>query len=293
MTVSLSGAGIRRRSPWGRIRKNISLVLAYALLAVLVVWALLPLSVMISTSFKERGEIFQIPANFLPKEFTWDNYATVFTKSDMPISLRNSLTVGALVTVITLILGCTTGYALARIRFAGSRGLAVAMLLGQLLPVTVLLLPLFQLVAALKLIDSIRGLALTHLVFVLPLVTWMANSTFRTVPVELEEAAMIDGCSRPRAVWSVVLPVAAPGIVSIGIFAFLQSWNEFLFASVITVSEQSKTAPVALADFAGQFATDWGATMAGATVIALPITIAFLFVQRFFVRGMSAGAVKG
>ena len=268
-------------------------MIAYAVLAILLVWSVIPLVVMISTSFKPASEIFRIPPSLIPEVFTFENYASVFTSSNMPLALWNSMLVGLLVAAVTMILGCVTGYALARIRFPGSGGIAVGLLLGQLLPVTVLLLPLYQLVTALKMVDTIPGVALTHITFVLPLVTWMANSTFRGVPIELEEAAIIDGCSRIQAVWTVVLPVAAPGIAALGIFTFLQSWNEFLFASVITVSTRSKTAPVALTDFAGQFSTDWGATMAAATVIALPVAIAFMFVQRYFVRGMAAGAVKG
>lgn len=283
------GSGRRRR---GR-RSVVSGVVAYSVLVVLLFWSLIPLLVMISTSFKPGGDIFRVPPTLIPENFTLENYVKIFTASGMPEALLNSVGVGALVTIITMTLGCATGYALARIRFPGSGAIAVGLLLGQLLPVTVLLLPLYQLVIALKIVDTIPGVALTHLTFILPLVTWMANSTFRGVPIELEEAALIDGCNRFRGVWLVVIPIAAPGIAALAIFTFLQSWNEFLFASVVTASLRSKTAPVALTDFAAQFSTDWGAMMAAATVIALPVAIAFLFTQRYFVRGMAAGAVKG
>ncbi len=266
---------------------------AYLVLGFLTVFGLLPVVVMVATSFKPADQIFRIPAKLFPSSPTFDNYVNVFTSSDMPRAIGNSVIAAVLTALITLLLGGTAGYAIARIRFRGTGPISIGLLLGQLLPVTVLLLPLFQLVSSMDLIDTIPGVVITHLTIVLPLVTWMATSTVRSVPVELEEAAMIDGCTRLRAVRSVVLPVALPGIIALGIFSFLQSWNEFVFASVVTRSMDSRTAPVALTDFAGQFQVDWGATMAAATVISLPITIAFLLIQRYFIQGMSAGAVKG
>lgn len=287
------GARKARWRPGVRATNGLSTCLAHAVLLLLVGFALLPIVVMVATSFKPADQVFRIPATLWAENPTLQNYIKVFTDSSMPEALSNSIAAATLVTTITLLLGGTTGYAIARVPFRGSGGVAIAILLGQFLPVTVLLLPLFQVVTAMGLLDTIPGIAITHLTIILPLVTWMATSTFRAVPVELEEAAMIDGCGRIRAVWSVVFPVARPGIIALGIFAFLQSWNEFIFASVVTRSMSSKTAPVALTDFAGQYAVDWGATTAAATIITLPITIAFLFVQRYFVRGMSAGAVKG
>lgn len=291
MTAAIVAA--RRRPVIPRVLRVVRTVLVYALLVVLVIVALLPIAVMIATSFKPADEIFAIPTHFLPNQPTIEHYISVFTTSDLPVALRNSALVGLVVAVLALILGSTTGYAVARIRFRGADGLTVGLLLGQLLPATVLLVPLFQLVVGLGLVDQIPGLALVHLVLVLPLVTWLVASAFRGVPVELEEAAMLDGCTRLGAAVRIILPVAGPGVAAAGMFAFLESWNEFLFASVVTQTTNSETAPIALTSFAGQFNTDWGATMSASTVIALPITILFLFIQRFFVRGMAAGAVKG
>ncbi|UCR88655.1 carbohydrate ABC transporter permease [Mycetocola spongiae] len=298
MTVTAAEITARPRRLPGRKKARgpqsfIGTTLSYAFLAVLTFTAILPLAVMLATSFKPAAEIFAIPPKFLASNPTIANYVTVLAGSEMPRALLNSVSVGVLTTIVTLILGCSTGYALSRFRFRGARPLAITLLLGQLLPATVLLLPIYKLIAGLGLLDTIPGLSIAMLVFVLPVVTWMLSSTFNSVPIELEEAAMIDGSTRFMAVIRVVLPVAAPGIASVGIFAFLQSWNEFLFASVMTTSIASKTAPIALTDFANEFTVDWGATMAGASVISVPITIVFLFVQRFFVRGMAAGAVKG
>jgi ABC-type glycerol-3-phosphate transport system permease component len=293
VSAPAASTGRARRQRGARAAYRLSGTLAHVVLIVLAVFALLPIVVMVATSFKQKDKVFQIPPRLFPEHATLENYVRVFADSNMPRALLNSVLVALLVAAVTLLLGLTTGYAIARIPFRGSGGLAVGLLLGQLLPVTVLLLPLFQVVSRAHLVDTIPGIALTHLTIVLPLVTWMATSTFRAVPLDIEEAALIDGCGRWRAVWSVVLPVAAPGIIALAVFSVLQSWNEFVFASVVARSLASKTAPVALTDFAGQFSVDWGATTAASTVMAVPITIAFLFVQKYFVQGMAAGAVKG
>lgn len=276
-----------------RIRKALPVVSSWVVLLLLGAFGFLPLVVMVTTSLKPADQIFRTPPELFPSTPTLAHYVNVLTDSSMPRAIATSAAVAALVAVITLVIGSGAGYAIARLRFRGSSGLSVALLLGQLLPITVLMLPVFQVVARLGLIDSVPGVALAHLTVVVPLVTWMLITAFSGAPIELEEAAMVDGCGRPRAVWNVVLPVVAPSLVAVGIFAFLQSWNEFIFASVISRSIRSKTAPVALTDFAGQFSTDWGATMAAATIVSLPMVIAFMIVQRYFVEGLASGAVKG
>ena len=266
---------------------------AWALLAVMMVWTLAPIAVMVFTSFKERNDIFAIPATLLPKTWTLENYASVFTSSSMPQALLNSVVVGALVAAATLVFCFSAGYALARFRFRSSRPLAIFILLGQIVPLTVLLLPLYQLVSSLRLLDSTIGIALTHLVITVPLVTWMIRNQIAAIPIELEEAAQIDGGSRFDAVSYVTLPIAAPGLAAAGMFAFLQSWHEYLFASVLTTSSSSRTAPVALTEFATEYSVDWGATMAASVIITVPIVIVFIVLQRYFVGGLTGGAIKG
>ncbi|MDQ7903634.1 carbohydrate ABC transporter permease [Phytohabitans sp. ZYX-F-186] len=275
------------------LRRRGTAVAVHIGLLALVAWALAPLAVMLATSVKPSGEIFQIPPRLLPSRPTLDHYTRVLTESDLPRTMVNSVLVALLVTVVTLIVGGSAGYALARLRYRGSRAVAVLILAGQLLPVTVLLLPLYRLVSSLGMLDTIAGLALVHLTTVLPLVVWMTRNAFAAVPVELEEAAQVDGCTRVEAVAATVLPVAAPGLAAVAIFAFLESWNEFVLASVITLTNQSKTAPIGLTDFANNVTTDWGATTAAATVLTVPIAVLFLLVQRHFVSGLASGAVKG
>ncbi len=262
-------------------------------LLLLVAWTLFPIAVMVFTSFKPSDEVFAQPSKLLPVHWTLDNFVNVFTNSSVPQALLNSVLVGVLTTAITMIFALSAGYALARFRFRGARALSLFILIGQFIPITVLLLPFFIAVNALGLIDTIPGLAFAHLVITLPLVTWMVRNQLAAVPFELEEAALIDGSTRFGAVFRVTLPVAAPGLAAAAMFSFLQSWHEFVFASIITQSPSSQTGPIALTEFASEFNVDWGATMAAAVVLTLPVVIIFLFLQRYFVAGLTSGAVKG
>ncbi len=274
-------------------RRSVSAVGTWLGLLVLLAWSLGPVVVMLATSLKPRGEIFALPPRLFPEHWTLANYVTVFRASTMPRALLNSVLLGLLVALVTLAVSFLAGYGLARYRFRGRRSVALFILLGQIVPLTVLLLPLYRIVRGLNLIDTIFGIAIPHLVITVPLVTWMIRNQVAAVPVELEEAALLDGCSRFDAMTYVLLPVVAPGIAAAGMFAFLQSWHEFLFASVFTVSTGARTAPVALTSFASEFAVDWGATMAASVVLTVPIIAMFVAFQRYFVGGLTAGAVKG
>lgn len=290
------GADVNR--PYGTTAKRalsqtVSRVGVWLILALLLFWSLGPVLVMIFTSFKARQDIFSVPTHLLPETWTLDNFVTVFTASTMPQALLNSVIVGALVAVATLVFCFSAGYALARFRFRSARPLALAILLGQVVPLTVVLLPLYQFVSSLKLLDTAIGLAFAHLAITVPLVTWMVRNQIAAIPVELEHAAMIDGASRFDAVTYITLPICAPGLAAAGLFAFLQSWHEFLFASVMTSSTAARTAPVALTEFANEFNVDWGATMAASVTLTVPIVVLFVMLQRYFIGGFTAGAVKG
>lgn len=265
----------------------------WALLGVLLTWALAPILVMVFTSLKQSNDILAVPVRLLPRAWTLENYVTVFTNSTMPQALGNSIIVGGLVAVATITFCFSAGYALARFRFRSARPLALFILLGQVVPLTVVLLPLYQVISSVHLLDTTVGLAFAHLAITVPLVTWMIRNQVAAIPIELEEAAQIDGCSRFDAISYIILPVCAPGLAAAALFAFLQSWHEFLFASVMTSSVVSRTAPVSLTEFATEFNVDWGATMAASVVLTLPIVILFIAMQRYFVGGLTGGAVKG
>jgi len=272
---------------------TLATLVAYVILIALLVFALAPVALMIGTAFKPNVEIFQVPPRWLPRAPTLSNFQKVMFNSGIPRYAINSVIIATLTTLIALVLGTMAGYGFSRFKFRGNRALSLFMLLGQLIPMIALIVPFFQIFDTVGLLDTKIGIALAHLTTALPLVTWMAASYFSTIPVELDEAAIIDGCTRMLALRKVVLPVAVPGVISIALFAFLMSWNEFVLASVLTTTDNSKTLPIGLSEFATMFSVDWGSTMAAAFLMTVPVVVVFLAFQKQFVRGLSAGAVKG
>jgi ABC-type glycerol-3-phosphate transport system permease component len=273
--------------------RTLGTVIAYVILIALLFFALAPVALMIGTAFKPNVEIFQVPPRWLPRAPTLSNFHKVMFNSGIPRYALNSIIIAALMTFTALVLGTLAGYGFSRFKFRGNRALSLFMLLGQLIPLIALIVPFFQIFDAVGLLDTKIGIALAHLTTALPLVTWMSASYFSTIPVELDEAAIIDGCTRMQALRKVVLPVALPGIISIALFAFLMSWNEFVLASVLTNTDNSKTLPIGLSEFATMFTVDWGSTMAAAFLMTVPVVAVFLLFQKQFVSGLSAGAVKG
>jgi ABC-type glycerol-3-phosphate transport system permease component len=273
--------------------RTLAMVIAYAILIALLFFALAPVALMIGTAFKPNVEIFQVPPRWLPRAPTLSNFHQVMFNSGIPRYALNSIIIATLMTFTALVLGTMAGYGFSRFKFRGHRALSLFMLLGQLIPLIALIVPFFQIFDAVGLLDTKIGIALAHLTTALPLVTWMSASYFSTIPVELDEAAIIDGCTRMQALRKVVLPVALPGIISIALFAFLMSWNEFVLASVLTNTDNSKTLPIGLSEFATMFTVDWGSTMAAAFLMTVPVVAVFLLFQKQFVSGLSAGAVKG
>lgn len=273
--------------------RPLATVIAYVILITLLSFALAPVAFMIGTAFKPNVEIFQVPPRWLPRTPTLSNFQKVIFNSGIPHYALNSVIIGTLTTFAALVLGTMAGYGFSRFKFRGNRALSLFMLLGQLIPLIALIVPFFQIFDAVGLLDTKIGIALAHLTTALPLVTWMSASYFSTIPVELDEAAVLDGCSRMQALRKVVLPVALPGIISVALFAFLMSWNEFVLASVLTNTDNSKTLPIGLSEFATMFTVDWGSTMAAAFLMTMPVVVVFLAFQKQFVRGLSAGAVKG
>ncbi|MCG8514063.1 MAG: carbohydrate ABC transporter permease [Halanaerobiales bacterium] len=274
-------------------QKRLLVLITYLLLIFLAGFVLFPLLWIISTSIKPSSEIFAIPSRWIPNNLTLQNYTNVLFASAIPKYFINSLVTGLLATVLSLILGGAAGYGFARYKFKGNKSLSLFMLLSQMLPLTVLMIPIYFLMLRLNLLDSIFGLALAHLILTMPLVTWMTRSYFIAIPKELEEAALVDGCSPLKALFKVIIPIAAPGIAATGIYAFIMSWNEFVLASVLTSSATARTLPIGLTEFSIMFEVDWGSTMAAATLISLPVIIFFLWLQKHFVQGLSQGAVKG
>lgn len=267
--------------------------LVYAVLALLVILTLLPLGWILSTSLKPSIEVFANPPYWIPKAPTLEHYTEVLTNSSIPKAFLNSLIVSLSCAVMALVLGGMAGYAFARFTFRGKAFLSLFMLLSQMLPLTVLMIPLYYMENAFGMVDTKFGLAVAHLVIALPLVTWMCKGYFKGIPHEIEEAAMVDGCSTFQSLFHIVLPLLRPALAATGIYAFISSWNEYALANVLTRSDFSRTVPLALNDFSTFFKVDWGDTMAAAAIITLPIIAVFLSVQKQFVEGLASGAVKG
>lgn len=269
-------------------RDPVRSILIFVPLGILLLFTLVPLYWLVLFAFRESGS-----TALLPIPFTFDNFVTVWTGSGFGIFFINSVAVAAAGLVITTILAVLGGYAIARYRFRGKVTLMIVLLCTQFVPGAMMLIPLFQVLNSLHLINSLWGLILVNAVFELPLSIILMAGFIRNVPIELEEAAWMDGCGRLRAFLAVVLPLLRPAIVAIGSFAFIGAWNNFLFALMFLNEQKLFTIPVGLNYLIGEYGVDFGALAAGGIIAIVPVVVVFAFVQKFLVQGLSAGAVKG
>ncbi len=245
-----------------------------------------------SIAFKVRPDIFAWPPKYFVFTPTLQNFELMLfgQRSFLP-NLFNSLVIAISSTSLSLLLGSAAGYSLSRWKFKRNEDVAFYILSTRMLPPITVVIPIYLIFRVLGLIDTYVGVMLAHTIFNLPLVTWMMKSFFDDLPIEIEESARVDGCTVPQAFGLITLPLAAPGLVASGIFAFIFSWNEFLFALVLS-GFRTKTIPVALIGFQSSIGTRWGEMAAGAFIALLPVLIFTLIVQRYLVRGLTAGAVK-
>jgi N,N'-diacetylchitobiose transport system permease protein len=276
-----------RRRPAFRIAVNAAGVAVFLIFVFPVLW-------MVTTSFRRGVDISSPNPRLLPIPGTLENYRKVFAREFFWSSLRNSLIITLLTVTLALGIAFLAAVAVSRYRFRGRKAFVVAILLVQMVPAEALIISLFKVLDGWHLINTIIGLTLTYLAFVLPFTIWTLRGFVANVPRELEEAAMVDGSSRLRAFLTVTFPLIAPGLVATGVFAFIQAWNEFIFALVIMNRPEHQTLPVWLQAFnEGAKGTDWGGVMAGSTIMAIPVIIFFLLVQHRVTAGLTAGAVKG
>jgi N,N'-diacetylchitobiose transport system permease protein len=276
-----------------RRRSGRRLLLNLVALAVFAVFAF-PVYWMVNTSFQRTVDVQSPSPQLVPIPGTLDNYRRVFDREFFWSSVRNSLAVTLLTVALALSIAFLAAVGVSRFRFRGRKAFIVAILLVQMVPAEALVISLFKVLDGWRLINTVIGLTLTYLVFVLPFTIWVLRGFVANVPRELEEAAMVDGSSRLRAFFTVTLPLIAPGLVATGVFAFILAWNEFVFALVIMNKPEHQTLPVWLQAFnEGAKGTDWGGVMAGSTLMTIPVIVFFLFVQRRVTAGLTAGAVKG
>jgi multiple sugar transport system permease protein len=276
-------------------------IATYVGLIVFLLWTMIPFVWMILASVKTNKEIYG-QFSFLPKHWTWEHYISLFSSTTTGRSkasanfshwLLNSAFVSLVVTMLSIVLGAFAAYSVTRLRFTGRSTLARGLIFTYLLPGSLLFIPLFTIIARLNLSDTLQSLMLVYPTFTLPFCTWMMMSYFRSIPIELEDAALIDGCDRLGVLFRIVLPLAAPAVAVVALFAFTQSWNEFLYALVFTNSLASRTVTVGLTQMLGEDVFYWGQMMAGALITAIPPVVLYMVAQRFVISGLAAGGVKG
>lgn len=272
-----------------RLRQKLVLGCAVTLLMIVI---LAPFYWVFSSSIKVPQEIISRVPTLLPRSFTLQHYTKLFGSSAFPVYLRNSTLVAVGTMLITVVLATLAAYAIYRLRFPGRDTVFRIILITYAFPGVLLLIPLYGMMSRLGLIDRLWALIVVDVTFAAPFAVWMLRAFFSTIPMELEEAAALDGAGRLQIILRILLPLAAPGVASVAIFAFITSWTEYMFASVLIIGEANRTVPVGLAGIIGQYQVDWGLLLAGATVTALPVLILFGLVGRNFVEGLTAGAVR-
>lgn len=263
-----------------------------AALALFLLGFLFPFYFALLASLLPEERLFSGPALW-PEALTSEHYRALFTERDFLTPIRNSLVVAGTTTIFCMLIGSFCAYALARLRFRGKGPLLGAILAVSMFPQITVVSPLYLLLRGLRLIDTYPGLILPYLTFAMPLTVWLLVSFFQQLPRELEEAALVDGAGRLRIFFSIVLPVAAPGLAATAILVFVYCWNEFLFALSFTVGPERQTVPVAIALFQGRYQVPWGQILAAALVATAPVAALVLLFQKRIVQGLSAGSVKG
>ena len=273
---------MRARSPW-----------VYLPVTVLLLITVIPFFWMLVSSFKSLAELYSVPVTWLPQEATFANYRKVLFDSNVPRYFWNSTVVSLGSTIIALIFATPAAYGFSRFEFRGRSVWQMLILMAHLLPSAALIVPLYIFLGYLNLLNTLLGLILVYLVLTLPLSIWMLTGYFKSIPVELEEAAIIDGASRWGVLLRIMLPLSLPGIVVIFLYSFVATWNEFIFALSFANDVTVKTLPIGLAEFSTEYDTDWGAIMAASVIMSLPIAAIFLGLQKVFVGGLMSGATKG
>jgi multiple sugar transport system permease protein len=269
-------------------------LLSYSALALLALLILFPIYYMVLISLKLPVDIYRRPS-LLPVNATLDNYAQLFTSSSLYFlpGLRNSLIVASAATFISVFISCLAAYSLVRLKYRYRDWLSRLILFTYLTPASLLFIPLSVIMARLQLGNTLHGLIFVYLTFSTPLSTWLLMGFFRSIPADLEEQGMVDGLTRLGALFRIVLPLSAPGLIAVSVFTFTGAWNELLLALILTTSPDIRTIPVALQYLITGDTFRWGLIMAGSVASALPVMILYYLAQRFVVQGLAAGSVKG
>jgi multiple sugar transport system permease protein len=252
----------------------------------------LPVLWMLSTSFKANGEVFQNPPRLLTKSFSLDAYTEILGNSTQLRFFLNSYIVAIAVTVLTLLVAILAGFAFSRFTFPFQKTINAVIVSVQAVPPITLVIPYFGLVVALGLYNTYAGLILTHMVFTLPYAIIMTTAYLNTLPKELDESVKVDGGTSWTALWRILVPISVPGLIAVGVYTFMISWNEYLFALTLTRTDDMRTVPIGIQLLMGQHSYEWNQMMAMSILGSIPVLLLFLLFQRRFIGGLTAGAVK-
>ncbi|MDB5079332.1 MAG: hypothetical protein JWP00_1256 [Chloroflexi bacterium] len=297
MATNTSGVRSNRFTRMGR-RQRTKLwadIASYVVIFFFAIIALFPFFWMIRTALAPATESFALKPKLLPSSLTFENLTRVITSPNVPFIkyFQNSVVVSVATTLLVIVVGSWGAYALARLTFKGQRAFGSSLLLIQMFPGILLIIPLYVILAKLGLINNFVGLSVAYTTLNLPFVVWLLRGYFLSIPSEIEDAARIDGCTYFGVLWRVVLPLAAPGLAAVATLAFVNSWNEFLIAYVLINDDSQKVLSIGLASYVDQFTTDYSGLFAMATLTTLPVVIVFMVFQRYLVGGLTTGSVKG
>ena len=274
-------------------RRLTSTTLTYVVLIVFAVIAVFPVTRIITISLRPGDRLLSTSLDFIPDDASLQNYQTLLLETPFLRWVLNSVLVSLVVTVTGVALASTAGYALSRYRFPGRSGFLSGLLVTQMFPATMLLLPLYVVLIYLELLNSYFGLIVIYAATALPFCVWQMKGYYDTIPAALEEAARIDGCSQWQAFYRVVFPLAAPALVITALFSFMTAWNEFVIANVVLQDQEMFTLPLGLKQFQDSLTTQWGLYASGALLVSVPVVILFLVLSRYLIGGLTLGSVKG
>ncbi len=272
--------------------KNIKFIFLSLSLLLIIIIFFFPFFWIITSSFKSPEEIIATSTTIIPRSFTLEHYNKILFNSDFFIYLKNSLIVSFSSMIISIILSLSAAYGLHKLKFYGNKFVEYSLLVTYAFPGVILLVPIYLLFAKVNLLNSYFALIVVNVLFATPFAVWMLKAFFKLIPNEIEEAAYIDGASRYIVISRIIVPLASPGIASVAIFCFIISWTEYLFASILISGDDLKTLPVGLAGIVGQYQIDWGFLLSGAVLASLPVILLFVFIGKYFVSGLTEGAVK-
>lgn len=274
-------------------RERAARIRTYVILSVTGILVLFPVLWMISVSIRPNNQVFEYPASFIPTDFTLEAYINVLTNNRYLKYFWNSYIIGVFVTVISTAIGIMAGYGLSRYKFQGKKAFSLFVVATQTIPKIALLIPFFIMMTRLQLYNTRIGLVITYTSFALPYAVVMMQGYFNSVSTELDEAAMIDGLSRFKTLWLIIVPVTIPAIISTMIYTFILSWNEFIFVMTLIQDDALRTMPVGIAMMKGETTYEWNMMMAMSLIGSIPVLVFYLIGQRYFMSGLSDGSVKG